>query len=167
MNTTECVSMRHSLRLFGMNVKTLACPCHNDRLHSMCRCFSFWIWLFCCRRRWNNNWRQPKTTTINEQSRRQTSKETTLIIDNVLKEFWSQLCFSGWKKIYWRGQNGCIFSHQFEANLGQIFWYNLMFLMGQSVPLLSFIFSLLKQASWHFLQQMYVKKSPSNIRCWD
>ena len=42
-----------------------------------------------------------------------------------------------------------------------------VFLMGQPRPLLSFIFGLFKQTSLQFLQQIYVKKCPSSIRCGD
>ena len=34
-------------------------------------------------------------------------------------------------------------------------------------PLLSFIFGLFKQTSLKLFQQIYVKKCPSSIRCWD
>ena len=39
--------------------------------------------------------------------------------------------------------------------------------MGQPRPLFHFIFGLFKQTSSQFLQQIYVKKCPSSIRCRD
>ena len=39
--------------------------------------------------------------------------------------------------------------------------------MGQPWPLLSFMFSLFQQTSLHILQQINVKKCPSNLRCRD
>ena len=39
--------------------------------------------------------------------------------------------------------------------------------MGQHQPLLTFIFSLLKQTSLQILQQINVRKCPSSIRCRD
>ena len=41
------------------------------------------------------------------------------------------------------------------------------FLMGQTRPLLSFIFGLFKQTSLQFLAQIYVKKIPSSMWCQD
>ena len=50
----------------------------------------------------------------------------------------------------------------------KVFHFLLPFIkMGQPRPLLSFIFGLFKQTSLQFLQQIYVKKCPSSIRCWD
>ena len=39
--------------------------------------------------------------------------------------------------------------------------------MGQPQPLFRFIFGLFKQTSLQFLQQLYAKKCPSSIQCWD
>ena len=41
------------------------------------------------------------------------------------------------------------------------------FLMGQTRPLLSFIFGLFKQTSLQFLQQIYVRRYPSSLWCRD
>ena len=40
------------------------------------------------------------------------------------------------------------------------------FKMDQPPPLLLFIFSLSKQTSLQFLQQIHVKKCPSSVQCW-
>ena len=43
----------------------------------------------------------------------------------------------------------------------------ILFKNGPPQPLLSFIFGLFKQTSLQFLQQIYMKKCQSSIRCWD
>ena len=45
--------------------------------------------------------------------------------------------------------------------------YGAVLKMGLPRPLLSFIFGLFKQTSLKLFQQIYVKKCPSSIRCWD
>ena len=56
-----------------------------------------------------------------------------------------------------------------EISFGQLLWtFGDFFLVTlQPRHILSFIFGLFKQTSSQFLQQIYMKKCQSSIRCWD